>query len=413
MEPRYIANFESIIRSGKYPQFACFQLSTSMLIKCTICDAQINFVDAHHLTQHLKSNKHKMQDEIADKLLWYKEIEAMYKNTSTGSEYMRYNKQFQKWFVKNYGKTKILERHAREYVSIFIEEGKSTQTLIAALKFRFNYCERLGFNFKGLLKQSESLNTHKFLSAEDRQSIDQSLSNNLSMQVACRLLYDLAARCQDLLQFKFNMFIPNGDGATIEFIPKKTKKSKVTRSGVISKETFDLLKKLQLLTYASSDEFIYKQTEKQLKDRFYKLFKRKLKIEVQSHDFRHSRITDLFKQNMSVNAIQKYVGHLQSTTTLRYINIGKDEAVEQVKNLSSIPLPRQRESLEEEKQAKFNVEEQKSEDELPQSITLKVIRQKKRKAKKAGQMTLHDLMAFTQIAEVFERRHEAGKRQMK
>jgi hypothetical protein len=32
--------------------------------------------------------------------LWYKEIDALYKNTSTGKEYTRYNKDFQKWFDK-------------------------------------------------------------------------------------------------------------------------------------------------------------------------------------------------------------------------------------------------------------------------------------------------------------------------
>ncbi len=119
---------------------------------------------------------------------------------------MRYNKQFQKWFAENYGKAKILEKHTREFIQTYIKDGKSTQVLVAALKFRFNECEKRSFSFKGLIRASQKPKKHSYISREKRESIDKSLEDNLDLRIACRLLYELGARCQDLLQLKYNSF---------------------------------------------------------------------------------------------------------------------------------------------------------------------------------------------------------------
>lgn len=58
------------------------------------------------------------------------------------------------------------------------------------------------------------------------------------MRVACRLLYDLAARCQDLIQFRYNSFVKTPEGARVEWFPKKTAKKNIKRLGHITKETF-------------------------------------------------------------------------------------------------------------------------------------------------------------------------------
>lgn len=81
-------------------------------------------------------------------------------------EYRRYNTQFQKWFDRTYGKTKVLEYHVREYVQSYIDGGKNTSVLIAALKFRFNECENKAFSFKHLNKPSDIPHSHKAMSRE-------------------------------------------------------------------------------------------------------------------------------------------------------------------------------------------------------------------------------------------------------
>ena len=166
----------------------------------------------------------------------------MYKDSVTGSEYMRYNKTFQRWFTSLYGKAKVTERHAREFVQTFIKDGKSTQVLVAALKFRFNECEKKGFSFKGLIKATENSKSHNYISPSTRQLIDDSLVGNLEMRLACRILYDLGAMIQDLTQFKYGCFEQTNDGARIEYTQKKTAKKKLTRLGIITKETYSLLK---------------------------------------------------------------------------------------------------------------------------------------------------------------------------
>ena len=70
--------------------------------------------------------------------------------------------------------------------------------LVAALKFRFNECEKKSFSFKGLIKASENSKNHHYLSPSTRQLIDDSLVDNLEIRLACRILYDLGARIQDL-----------------------------------------------------------------------------------------------------------------------------------------------------------------------------------------------------------------------
>jgi hypothetical protein len=67
--------------------------------------------------------------------------------------------------------------------------------LIAALKYRFNECEKKGFSFKGLNKPTVNSKPHNIIPTATRNLIDNKLEHNLPMRIACRLLYELAGRC--------------------------------------------------------------------------------------------------------------------------------------------------------------------------------------------------------------------------
>ena len=58
--------------------------------------------------------------EDDDTRLWYKEIAIVYKGTSTGKEYMRYNKEFQRWFDKTKGKEQVTEKAIRDFIHTYI-----------------------------------------------------------------------------------------------------------------------------------------------------------------------------------------------------------------------------------------------------------------------------------------------------
>ena len=132
----------------------------------------------------------------------------MYKDTATEPEYMRYNKKFQDWFNKEYGsKTKIEEDHVRDFVSEYVKAGQDSNIVIAALSFRFNFCEKRRFNFKGLRKQSKSPKPHKVMGHAELAQIFESSKTSIDMCTALHLLYDLAARAQDLVVLTYGQLL--------------------------------------------------------------------------------------------------------------------------------------------------------------------------------------------------------------
>jgi hypothetical protein len=66
--------------------------------------------------------------------------------------------------------------------------------LVAALKFRFNQCEKKEFNFRRLARNSKSKRPHQAISAAELESIFDKSADNLEMNVALHLLYDLGCR---------------------------------------------------------------------------------------------------------------------------------------------------------------------------------------------------------------------------
>lgn len=79
------------------------------------------------------------------------------------------------------------------------------------------------------------------ISPATRNLIDSKLEHDLPMRIACRLLYELAARCQDLLEFRFDSFKQDQRGAVVKWKPKKTVRKGLKRLGLITKETYHLI----------------------------------------------------------------------------------------------------------------------------------------------------------------------------
>ena len=77
---------------------------------------------------------------------------------------------------------------------------------IAALKFRFNYCEKRGFDFSRLKKESKNKKPHRFLPNEELEDLDRKSINYPLYRLGWHIMLDLAARVQDLLKFQYNSF---------------------------------------------------------------------------------------------------------------------------------------------------------------------------------------------------------------
>ena len=66
------------------------------------------------------------------------------------------------------------------------------------------------------------------------------------MRLACRLLYDLAARSQDLVDLTFKSFVEvPGGGANVTWKPRKQSKTGVLRKCFVTPETMALVKEYQ------------------------------------------------------------------------------------------------------------------------------------------------------------------------
>lgn len=51
---------------------------------------------------------------------------------------------------------------------------------------------------------------------------------------------------------------------------------------------------------------------------FSRTFK-SINMDIDSHDFRHTKITELAEAGLPISEVQSYVGHSDAKTTLRYI----------------------------------------------------------------------------------------------
>ena len=75
--------------------------------------------------------------------MWFDEVSRMYAGTETKNKYIGYNNRFIEWLKSKNFKTDPQEKDVRDYIdSEFITKGKDSSMVIAALRFRFNYCEK-------------------------------------------------------------------------------------------------------------------------------------------------------------------------------------------------------------------------------------------------------------------------------
>ena len=101
----------------------------------------------------------------------------------------------------------------------------------------------MNLDFKGLAEQSKHKRPHWYLEEAERDQLDRLLVKSPDMRLASKLLYDLAARSQDLCDLTFNSFIPLPDGkAKVEWKPRKQSKKDVVRKCLVTAETMQLVK---------------------------------------------------------------------------------------------------------------------------------------------------------------------------
>jgi len=104
------------------------------------------------------------------------------------------------------------------------------------------------------------------------------------MRVSCRILYDLAARVQDLVQFSLNSFAVDDQGfGKCDWVCHKTHEP---RSGFLSADTIRTLTDVYAAAGLKPGDMMFPHhNEKQLKKYFSNFFRDTVKLPIQSHDF--------------------------------------------------------------------------------------------------------------------------------
>lgn len=122
----------------------------------------------------------------------------------------------------------------------------------------------------------------------------------------------------------------NGQG-TFQWVAEKTKSE---RAGTLAADTMQLLKEVQSELRRTDEDKLFPQHNKQsIATYFCQFFKRTLKVPVQSHDFRTTKITQLLNDQVDLKSVQKYVGHKNPATTLGYQKLDISEANKRIAGL--------------------------------------------------------------------------------
>jgi len=103
------------------------------------------------------------------------------------------------------------------------------------------------------------------------------------------------------------------------------KKTLIKRKAAFSSGALKLLEQLRGYHEASLADTIFDYSSDTLRvkvNRYLKPYDSHT-----SHDFRHTRITELANSGMSVKSLQIHVGHASTSTTLRYIHADEDGAL--------------------------------------------------------------------------------------
>lgn len=127
------------------------------------------------------------------------------------------------------------------------------------------------------------------------------------------------------LTFESFVEIPKG-GANITWNPKKQQGTDVLRKCYVTPETMALVKEYKANVPLST--FLYPHEDSIMVSMLSKLF-RKLKEDVSSHDYRHTKLTDL-GEFLRPQEVRDYAGHSSIRVTDRYLHSNQEGVLKKV-----------------------------------------------------------------------------------
>lgn len=62
---------------------------------------------------------------------------------------------------------------------------------------------------------------------------------------------------------------------------------------------------------------------------------KRLGFKLTTHDFRHTKVTELTNSDMKIKEVQEYVGHRDPATTMRYVHVDVVRTADRVRMLTN------------------------------------------------------------------------------
>lgn len=229
------------------------------------------------------------------------------------------------------------------------EERESTavkQMRKVALKFYLNECLGLNLNFKSYsCKGVINKRPHKAYTDDEMKNISEIVKGNMEMNAIVNLLYNLAGRIQDVVGIPFGHITKakkKGDTREVYLDAKKS----TARNVVIPEATVQAVEEYRKAVGKDDADIMFEPgaannpANKWVK-RVKQYFKREHGMDVQTHNFRKTAVTEFFNVSKDIVATSKYIGHSNVKTTSHYVEKTPQEITDKTNEMLAARKERQ------------------------------------------------------------------------
>lgn len=207
-----------------------------------------------------------------------------------------------------------IENITPEIVKDYAKDYKDTtqNKVISVVKTYYSWHTGKELNLEGITPKS--FRPDRKLDINEVKSMLKACENKRDSLIM-KTLFTTGLRVKELASIKKSDIKIEEGAYRLHFIAKGNKRRRIKLQSGIAKE---------LLNYSSYKPTIFGIGQRQIERIISNLAQQTLSRTITPHCFRHGFATELMKQGVSFQAIQKELGHESISTTLKYIHNNRD-----------------------------------------------------------------------------------------
>ena len=209
----------------------------------------------------------------------------------------------------------------------YARPDNTMKNMVKALRYRFVQCEEYPADAIPTYRGASLVRPHVAYSDVQLAVIRATCGEDTENRLIVELLYEMAARVQDVALLHWSAVKPEQGpelpGCALVHL-KALKSSE--RNMLLSAATYERLKAYKDKQGIAKNEWPARQifdvpNANALVKRLARYFKGKLDFDFQSHNFRTTMATDLYKETNDIVTVGRFVGHASVKTTQGYIKL--------------------------------------------------------------------------------------------